>query len=80
MSPEIFRCPVSGFPLRLATAEELAQLNQFLAGQNVRVLGDGTRLASPWQGAWCVDKTNGFYPVVHGIPILTPDALVSRDK
>jgi uncharacterized protein YbaR (Trm112 family) len=78
VSPTLFRCPVTGAPMRAADDKELAGLNAWLATRPAHVLGDGTSLAPPWQAAWLVlHPDGGFFPVVSGIPVLVPDARIS---
>lgn len=72
---EIFRCPLTAASLRPATEEELSAFNREMAGCRAITLGDGTRIEHPWREAW---RTTGepaiWYPVIDGIPVLTPDA------
>jgi uncharacterized protein YbaR (Trm112 family) len=72
---EIFRCPLTAAPLRPATKKDLSVFNQAMEGMESFTLGDGTRISFPWDEAWrtTIDPAT-WYPVVGGIPVLTPDA------
>ena len=72
---EIFRCPLTAAPLRPATVEELQSFNLAKQSGPPVTLGDGTKLTYPWDGAWrTIDDPAVWYPVLDGIPVLTPDA------
>ncbi len=72
---EIFRCPVSGDSLRPASPDELAAFNQAHCQSPPRTLGDGTVVGFPWENGWrTVTEPATWYPVIHDIPTLVPDA------
>jgi uncharacterized protein YbaR (Trm112 family) len=70
-SPD-FHCPESGVKLHLSDAKSLEKWNNALKGV-VRTLPDGTTLAAPFESAYITDDNRKFYPLLDGVPILTPD-------
>ena len=60
----LLRCPVTMQPVRLATAEELRELNARM--------GD-----APLESALVREDRLAFFPVKNGIPIMLPDAIIS---
>ncbi|MFY9343680.1 MAG: hypothetical protein WAT39_14385 [Planctomycetota bacterium] len=69
-------CPASRKPLRLATAAELATVNQAIAGGEAKNRG-GTAVTVPWAAALATADGEAMYPIQDGIPILlTAEAIV----
>lgn len=69
------RCPVSGLPLRRATAEELAAINQAIAGERLRNRG-GDRILEPWTGAVLRSDGRWAFPLVGSAVQLMADLAV----
>ena len=69
----LLRCPNSGQTLRAAGAEELAGWNDVLVRTGPRTLPDGFVLAPPFSAALLTEDGTILYPVVDGLPVLTPD-------
>ena len=69
----LLRCPNSGQALREAGAEELAAWNDDLVRTGPRTLPDGFELKPPFSEALLAQDGTILYPVVDGLPVLTPD-------
>lgn len=69
----LLRCPHTGLPLREAGADELARWNRRLGAGVPRSLPDGTVLQAPFAAGLVAADGSVFYPVVDGVPVLTPD-------
>ena len=70
----LLRCPNSGQALRVAGADDLAEWNDVLVGTGPRTLPDGFVLCPPFSEALIAQDGSVLYPVVDGLPVLTPDA------
>ena len=72
MDPEFLKilvCPKTKKPLREATQEELAQVNQAIAqGQTQNDAGD--KVDQPLESGLIPEEGNVIYPVRDGIPVL----------
>lgn len=62
-------CPTSRQPLRAATADEVARLNDAIRRGGVSNRG-GTAVAVPWAEALATKDGAWLYPIQDGIPIL----------
>ena len=62
-------CPGTRQPLRMATADELAKVNQAVAAGTARNRG-GTAVGTPVSEGLVTADGAALYPVLDGIPIL----------
>ena len=72
---KILVCPKTHQPLREATAEELALVNQAIQ-QGQAQNGAGKKVEQPLESGLIPEEGNVIYPVRDGIPVLmTPEAI-----
>jgi uncharacterized protein YbaR (Trm112 family) len=75
MKPELvdlLRCPVSKAPVRLATLEELREINR-LALEGKLVTRGGTRIREAFGECLVCDETKACYPIRDGLPVMLVD-------
>lgn len=72
----LFRCPISGMPLRVATAGELHVLNTDIESRT-RMCQDGTPVASKLEAALCTSDLRHVYRVEEGIYWLLPGLAIT---
>lgn len=68
----LIRCPASYQKLRLATADELARVNESIAQQSLATVG-GDPVQEPLEAALIREDGTLLYPVVDGIARLIVD-------
>jgi uncharacterized protein YbaR (Trm112 family) len=68
----LIRCPASYQKLRLATADELARVNDSIAQQRLTTVG-GDQVQEPLEAALIREDGTLLYPVVDGIARLIVD-------
>lgn len=66
---QLLACPATRQPLRLATADELAQINAAIAGGSATNRG-GVRVERPLQQGLVTRDATLIYPIQDDIPIL----------
>ncbi len=74
----LFRCPVSGLPLRAATADELHVLNTDIESRT-RMCQGGTPVASRLLAALCTSDLRYVYRVQDGIYWLLPGLAITAE-
>jgi len=81
LDPEFLKimvCPRTRKPLRLATMQELADLNRRIAQGEVRNRG-GSVLETPLEAGLVVEEERELYPIQEGIPVLLVTEAVGLD-
>ena len=73
---ELMRCPVTGEPLHLASAELVAQLNRAVANESLRCR-NGNAVTLPLDGALANQSSTLCYGIFEDVPNLIPDEAIA---
>lgn len=74
---ETLCCPVSKWPLRVMTPQEVQEVNTAIVGDRTSY-ADGARVTEPMEGALATIDEASVYAIREGVPALLPELRIVR--